>query len=214
MTEYEYEYYSAFQNWPNTNTNIIRASKNDRIRIRILFGSPKTQRWKHWDREELNWSPSSVKKHSRMKDSRDGLLRKNLNTRKSPEPKSLVGSWNKFPAEPSDTREVVSLWWPRSWHGTPLCLPPSLNCHDFIHHYQKADYCDTSLGNIRLQAEPLSCTIYGFTLWNIPSIYLVYDACIYILICSFKILVHISMFWSVLVHILVTFCIFWPLNWL
>ena len=67
MTEYEYEYYSAFQNWPNTNTNIIRASKNDRIRIRILFGSPKTQRWKHWDREELNWSPSSVKKLSRMK---------------------------------------------------------------------------------------------------------------------------------------------------
>ena len=38
MTEYEYEYYSAFQNWPNTNTNIIRLSKIDRIRIRILFG--------------------------------------------------------------------------------------------------------------------------------------------------------------------------------
>ena len=33
-----------------------------------------------------------AKKRSRMKDSRDGLLRKNLNTRKSPEPKSLVGS--------------------------------------------------------------------------------------------------------------------------
>ena len=46
-TEYEYEYYSAFQNWPNTNTNIIRASKNDRIRIRILFGSPKTTKYEY-----------------------------------------------------------------------------------------------------------------------------------------------------------------------
>ena len=43
----EYEYYSAFQNWPNTNTNIIRASKNDRIRIRILFGSPKTTKYEY-----------------------------------------------------------------------------------------------------------------------------------------------------------------------
>ena len=47
MTEYEYEYYSAFQNWPNTNTNIIRASKYDRIRIRILFGSPKTTKYEY-----------------------------------------------------------------------------------------------------------------------------------------------------------------------
>ena len=47
MTEYEYEYYSAFQNWPNTNTNIIRASKNDRIRIRILFGSPKMTEYEY-----------------------------------------------------------------------------------------------------------------------------------------------------------------------
>jgi len=47
MTEYEYEYYSAFQNWPNTNTNIIRASKNDRIQIRILFGSPKTTKYEY-----------------------------------------------------------------------------------------------------------------------------------------------------------------------
>ena len=39
MTEYEYEYYSAFQKGPNTNTNIIQFSKNDRIRI--LFGFPK-----------------------------------------------------------------------------------------------------------------------------------------------------------------------------
>ena len=40
MTEYEYEYYSVSQKWPNTNTNIIRSPKNDRIRIRILFGYP------------------------------------------------------------------------------------------------------------------------------------------------------------------------------
>ena len=38
-TEYKYEYYSAFRKWPNTNTNNIRSSKNDRIRI--IFGLPK-----------------------------------------------------------------------------------------------------------------------------------------------------------------------------
>ena len=27
MTEYEYEYYSAFHKWPNTNKNIIRLSE-------------------------------------------------------------------------------------------------------------------------------------------------------------------------------------------
>ena len=37
MTEYEYEYYSTFKKWPNTNTNIIRFEKGDRIQIRILF---------------------------------------------------------------------------------------------------------------------------------------------------------------------------------
>ena len=47
MTEYEYEYYSAFQNWPNTNTNIIRASNYDRIQIRILFGTPKTTEYEY-----------------------------------------------------------------------------------------------------------------------------------------------------------------------
>ena len=41
MTEYEYEYYLTFQKWPNTNTNIIRFEKGDRIRIRILFGLKK-----------------------------------------------------------------------------------------------------------------------------------------------------------------------------
>ena len=38
MTDYKYKYYSVSQNWPNTNTNIIRFLKNDRIQIRILFG--------------------------------------------------------------------------------------------------------------------------------------------------------------------------------
>ena len=37
MTEYEYEYYSTFEKLPNTNTNIIRFEKIDRIRLRILF---------------------------------------------------------------------------------------------------------------------------------------------------------------------------------
>ena len=35
----DYEYYSAFQKLPNTNTNIIRLPENDRIQI--LFGFPK-----------------------------------------------------------------------------------------------------------------------------------------------------------------------------
>ena len=45
MTEYEYEYYSAFQKGPNTNTNIIRFSKNDRIRI--LFGFTKMTEYEY-----------------------------------------------------------------------------------------------------------------------------------------------------------------------
>ena len=36
MTEYEYEYYSAFQKWPNTNTNIIRLPKNFEVWKHIL----------------------------------------------------------------------------------------------------------------------------------------------------------------------------------
>ena len=39
-TEYEYEYYSVSQKWPNTNTNIIRFPKNDRIQIGIFFSYP------------------------------------------------------------------------------------------------------------------------------------------------------------------------------
>ena len=47
MTEYEYEYYSTFQKWPNTNTNIIRFEKGDRIRIRILFGLKKATEYEY-----------------------------------------------------------------------------------------------------------------------------------------------------------------------
>ena len=38
LTEYKYEYYLVWKYWPNTNTNIIRFEKINRIRIRILFG--------------------------------------------------------------------------------------------------------------------------------------------------------------------------------
>ena len=47
MTEYEYEYYSTFQKWPNTNTNIIRFEKGDQIRIRILFGLKKLTEYEY-----------------------------------------------------------------------------------------------------------------------------------------------------------------------
>ena len=47
MTKYEYEYYSTFQKWPNTNTNFIRFEKGDRIRIRILFGLKKATEYEY-----------------------------------------------------------------------------------------------------------------------------------------------------------------------
>jgi len=47
MTEYEYEYYSVAQKWPKMNTNIICFPKNDRIRIRILFGFPKMTEYEY-----------------------------------------------------------------------------------------------------------------------------------------------------------------------
>ena len=47
MTEYEYEYHSVSQKWPNTNTNIIRILKNDRIRIQILFTFPKMTKYEY-----------------------------------------------------------------------------------------------------------------------------------------------------------------------
>ena len=43
--KYKYEYYSAFPIWPNTNT--IRFFKNDRIRIRILFGFSKMTEYEY-----------------------------------------------------------------------------------------------------------------------------------------------------------------------
>ena len=57
MTEYEYEYCSVFQKWPNTNiiwfpkkwpntnTNIIRFPNNDRIRL--LFGYPEMTKYEY-----------------------------------------------------------------------------------------------------------------------------------------------------------------------
>ena len=47
MTEYEYEYYLTFKKWLNTNTNIIRFEKIDRIRIRILFGLKKETEYEY-----------------------------------------------------------------------------------------------------------------------------------------------------------------------
>jgi len=44
-TEYEYEYYSSSKKWPNT--NIIRLSKTDRIRTRILFRLPKMTKYEY-----------------------------------------------------------------------------------------------------------------------------------------------------------------------
>ena len=47
MTEYDYEYYSVSQKLSNTNTNIIRFPKNDRIQIRISLSFPKITIYKY-----------------------------------------------------------------------------------------------------------------------------------------------------------------------
>ena len=47
MAEYEYEYYSVSQKWPNTNTNIIWFLKNDRVQIQILFGYPEMTEYEY-----------------------------------------------------------------------------------------------------------------------------------------------------------------------
>ena len=47
MTEYEYKYYSVSRKWPNTNTNIIRFPKKDRIRIWISFGYPEMTKYEY-----------------------------------------------------------------------------------------------------------------------------------------------------------------------
>ena len=55
MTEYEYEYYSVSQNWPNTNTNIIRLPRNDQIPL--LFGFPIMTEYKYYLASQ-KWSNS------------------------------------------------------------------------------------------------------------------------------------------------------------
>ena len=71
MTEYEYEYYSTFQKWPNTNTNIIRFETGDRIQIRILFALKKATEyeyeyysvWKYWPNTNTNiiWLEKNIR---------------------------------------------------------------------------------------------------------------------------------------------------------
>ena len=41
ITKYEYEYYSAPQKWPTTNTNVIQLPKIYQIQIQISFSSTK-----------------------------------------------------------------------------------------------------------------------------------------------------------------------------
>ena len=90
----------------------------------------------------------------------------------------------------------------------------TVNCHE-----DRVDR-DSDRDSIRLTGWDSStlgkrCTLLHCTtsLSSSPSSvdrHLVYDA----LDLFLYILVHISMFWSVLVHILATVCIFWLLNWL
>ena len=47
MIEYEYEYYSVWKKQPNTNKNIIRFEKIDRIRLQILFGLEKSPEYEY-----------------------------------------------------------------------------------------------------------------------------------------------------------------------
>ena len=46
-SEYEYEYYSVWENHPNTNTNNIRIKKIIRIQIRIIFGFKKPPEYEY-----------------------------------------------------------------------------------------------------------------------------------------------------------------------
>ena len=52
MAEYEYEYYSGSEIWPNTNTNTIRVQKF--CRIRILFGVPLLSKYEYEYLDYLN----------------------------------------------------------------------------------------------------------------------------------------------------------------
>ena len=64
MTEYEYEYYSVWKRRPNTNTNIIRFEKSNRIRIRILFGLKKLTEYEYYlawkNRPNTNTNTSKI----------------------------------------------------------------------------------------------------------------------------------------------------------
>ena len=60
MAEYEYEYYSGLEIWPNTNTNTIRVQKFGRIRIRILFGVPLLSEYEY---EYLDYSNNTQYKY-------------------------------------------------------------------------------------------------------------------------------------------------------
>ena len=61
MTKYEYEYYSVSQKWPNMNANIIRFPKNDKIRIRILFGFPKMTEYEYeYDSATQKWPITNI----------------------------------------------------------------------------------------------------------------------------------------------------------
>ena len=63
MTEYEYEYFSATQKWPNTNTNtnIIQLPNNDWIQI--SFGIPKMIEF-YWQMQILRGSQKKASKTS------------------------------------------------------------------------------------------------------------------------------------------------------
>ena len=104
--------------------------------------SPQNIWWPGSTREDLPRRNHYVSSICRNKSKQDHL-RMNSSTGsnnhlKSRDQWSSRTLWNQFPAEPSDTREVASLWWPGSGHGTPLCLPTSLNCHEFIYHLSKS----------------------------------------------------------------------------
>ena len=58
-TEYEYEYYSVSEFWPNTNTNTIRVQNYGRIRIRILFGFRNLAEYEYEYYSECNFCPNT-----------------------------------------------------------------------------------------------------------------------------------------------------------
>ena len=58
-TEYEYEYYSVSEIWPNTNTNTIRVQNYGRIRIRILFGFRNLAEYEYEYYSECHFCPNT-----------------------------------------------------------------------------------------------------------------------------------------------------------